>query len=563
MLGEQGGNDACLCISASDAGWCAELHANGSQRWKEQVYSFPDSDSARVGEQIAQAIARFSSEQPQVNVARIMLQVDDPDLHLVDHRFAKVNNFEPRGLKEFGSQQAGGHAVAFGSIPFGESSARELQKRVLSFLPEDKLGSYFFALGKTATALAAVIPGSTAAFSAPRQEGAIFAAFRMHGYFSTLVVANAQSGIIAARQFPFGTLTLAKAYAEEHGVSLAEASEALRIRSRLPPAPAVKGGGLPEYKTASFFALSPVLSQMHDEIAATLEYFRFQRLAGRPSSLTLTFTGVPIAGFESWLAEAITVPVDPVQHAPPAIADETNAGRLNLLEGSRPGLLKLGNQPFEFSGGRFLPMKGAHTDMPTKKPFWSLFFPPWLEKLDLSVGGHQMPFNRDQALLRLAAVGAVALLAIGNFYFVTGPAKQRLVELASLYDNAAEASIAAVRSTSQASEARDQPVLWADNLFTLGQALLPAMKLQRLELVPPTSKTGAGSDAVLTITGALSSSNPATLKSVGGFIDQLSKDKSFSRRFAQLRFTGAGKSEDATRREMTFRVAALSAGAAR
>ena len=95
------------------------------------------------------------------------------------------------------------------------------------------------------------------------------------------MIANGDTGIIVCRQIPFGSLMLAQAYAEEHGVTLREASGALKLRSRLPPPAALKDDGLPEYNTATFAALAPGLRQMQDEIASTIEYFRYQRLAGR------------------------------------------------------------------------------------------------------------------------------------------------------------------------------------------------------------------------------------------------------------------------------------------
>ena len=232
--GDDGAGDATLSISASDAGWSAELADGEGVRWKRQASCVPESTAATSTERLAEAVARFGADQPQANVARVVLFIDDPDLELVDHRFAKLNNFEPRGLREFGSQQVGGRPVVFGSLQFGDSSAREIQKRVLGFLPEEKLASYFFSLGKMATALVAVVPGGACALRAESHEGGIFATLRVHGYFSTLLIANAQTGIIAMRQFSFGSLSLAQAYAAEHGSSLTESSAALG--SKIPPA---------------------------------------------------------------------------------------------------------------------------------------------------------------------------------------------------------------------------------------------------------------------------------------------------------------------------------------
>jgi hypothetical protein len=560
--GDDRAGDATLSISVGDAGWSATLADGEGVRWKQQVSCAPESASATPAERLAEAVARFGVDQPQANVARVVLSMDDPDLELVDHRFAKLNNFEPRGLREFGSQQVGGRPVAFGSLTFGDSSAREIQKRVLGFLPEEKLASYFFSLGKMATALVAAVPGCACAF-AQSHEGGIFATLRVHGYFSTFLLANAQTGIIAMRQFSFGALSLAQAYASEHGLSLTESSEALGTRSRLPPASVIKDGGALEHRTGTFAALSPLLRQLQEDIAGTIDYFRFQRLAGRPVHLGLTFTGPALAGLEVWLADALELQVEIVENALPAFEGTADTSSLNLLEGSRAGLLKMGNQPFEFSKGRFAPMSGVHSDMPTRKPD-EKFSLPWLDKLTARFGAQQITLSRDRMMRPLAAFGVLVLLVIANIYLLTGPAERRLEDGAFAYGGAAEASVAAIKSGGEGSaQERDSPVLWADNVLAVGQAVLPTMKLERLDLAPAVGKSGAGADLNLAITGALPSASAANLKSVAVFIDQLSKDKSFSRRFPQLRFTGAGKSTDQTRREMNFHVAALSGGSRR
>ena len=560
--GDIGTQDAILSVSASDAGWSAKLMDGDRARWRRQASSVSERSAATPAERLAEAIACLAADQPQANVGRVNLFIDDPDLELVDHRFAKLNNFEPRGLKEFGSQQVGGRPVVFGSLPFGDSSAREIQKRVLGFLPEEKLATYFFGLGKIAAALVAAVPASACALGAQSHEGGIFATLRVHGYFSTFLIANAQTGIIAMRQFSFGALSLADAYAAEHGLSLTESSAALGARSRLPSAAIVKDGGAPEHQTGTFAALSPLLRQLREDIAATIDYFRFQRLAGRPAHLGLTFTGPSLAGLDSWLADALGLQVEIVEDAISTSENMADTSNLNLLEGSRAALLKIGNQPFEFSKGRFVPTSGRRSEMPAKRPEEKFSF-PWLDKLSGRFAAQQITLTRDRLMRAVAAFGVLVLLVIANIYLLTGPAEQHLADGVFAYGSAAEASVAAIKGGGAANASPDQPVLWADNLLAIGKALPPAMKLERLELTPAAGKGGAVADLNLAMTGALPSASAGNLKSVAVFIDQLSKDKSFSGRFPQVRFIGAGKSADQTHREMNFHVAALSGSARR
>jgi hypothetical protein len=553
--------DAVLFVSTGDAGWSAELADAAGSRWKQQMVCAPENDATSPPEQLAIAMARLSAEQPQANVTRIVLLIDDPDLQLVDHRFAKLTNFEPRALKEFGAQQAGGRPVVFGSLPFGASSAREIEKRVLGFLPEEKFGSYFFSLGKLATALAAVIPAGVHALRSESHAGGIFATLRMHGHFSTLLIANGDTGIVAVRQFAFGTLSLAKAYAAEYGLSLEESSASLKIRSRLPPALAMKDDGVaPEHMTATFEAVFPYLRQLRDDIAATLDYFRYQRLAGRPAHLTLTFTAPVVAGLDTWLAEALDLQVDMAPNALPTFEDVENP-TLNLLDGSRPGLLKLGNQPYEFSHGRLVPITGGPFDMPAPKSgSASKLSIPWLEKI-LAHTGERFELRRDRIMQPVLAVALAVLFVIANLYFLTMPAQQRLTDSASIYDTAAGSTLAAGKTAREADLAGDvSGALWADSLLSVGKALAPGMKLKRIELVPSAGKTGAAPDLNFAVTGTLPPAG-ADLKLVAGFIDRLSRDASFSRRFAQLRFTGAAESQDEARHEMLFHVVGLSGSA--
>jgi hypothetical protein len=551
--------EAVLFVFAADAGWSAQLTDREGLRWHRQCISTPESGSTSPPEQLALAMAQLSAEQPQANVTRIVLAIDDPELHLVDHRFAKLTNFEPRALKEFGAQQAGGKPVVFDSMPFGASSARELEKRVLGFLPEERLGSYFFSLGKRATALVGVTPAGAQGLCSESHAGGIFASLRVHGFFSTLLVANGDTGVVAVRQFALGALTLAKAYAAEFGISLEDAAASLKTRSRLPPALAVKDGAAPEHMTATFAALSPLLRQLREDIAATLDYFRYQRLAGRPAHLGLTFTATAIAGLDIWLGEALELQVDVVPNTLPN-SEQAADPAFNLLKGSRPGLLKLGNQPYEFSRGRLVPLTGGQFDIPAPPAvFGSSLSLPWIEKILMRLAD-RVELRREHVTQPVLGAALAVLLAIANIYFLTTPARQRLSDGASAYESVASSSLAAAKSDDAALVKSANATLWADNLLSVGKSLAPGMKLKRLELIPSAGKAGAA-DASFAITGALPPAG-ADLKLVAGFIDRLSQDSDFSRRFAQLRFTGAAESQDQAHREMLFHVIGLS-GAAR
>ena len=114
-------------------------------------------------------------------------------------------------------------------------------------------------------------------------------------------------------------------------------------------------------------ALAPVLNSLSGEIAATADYFEFQRLAGRAPDLQLSMLGARIAGFANWLGDMLQVDVT---DAPSGRTCAAASPALNLLEGMRTGLLKIGNQHFDFVGGRFVPSAGAAGSVRCATPAW-------------------------------------------------------------------------------------------------------------------------------------------------------------------------------------------------
>jgi hypothetical protein len=375
--------ETALCISASDVGWTATFTEGDAIVWKECRWSAIEPPEAAPAFHCAEAMAKLLAAVPQAEVNRIVLGIDDAGLQLLDHRFANVTTFEPRILKEFGTQQSGGLPVVFSSQAFGVSSARETERRVLSFLPEERLESLFFALGEHATALTAVTPNAARGFFS-EIEGGNFSELRVHGYFSTLAIANSENGLIAVRRIPFGALALAAAYSSAHGIALKDSVDALQTRCRLPASEWLHADPPPEHRTATLAALAPLLKSLREEIAASLDYFRYERLAGRPARLGLTCSGPDISGLDAWLEKAMELPVERLEFVSPAPAPDTR--HLNLLKHCRPGLLKVGIQAFEFAGEKFVPVKETRAPMKENpKSLWTTLFPTFARLAKQSV----------------------------------------------------------------------------------------------------------------------------------------------------------------------------------
>jgi len=197
----------------------------------------------------------------------------------------------------------------------------------------------------------------------------------------------------------------------------------------------------------------------------------------------------------------------------------------------------------------------------------------WLEAIRRGTATKPITLSRDLLKPILYGAGFAALGVAANLSLLMWPADEQLAEQASAYGTQAGSSVASTANGSEAGlPVGERPNLWADTLLGVAKALSAPMKLDRLELVASGGKAGAG-EPNIAITGILPERG-ANLRLVAGFIERLSQDQSFSRRFAQVRFTGVGgaqgkggaeapradASDTEMRHETLFHVVGLSGG---
>jgi hypothetical protein len=266
-------------------------------------------------------------------------------------------------------------------------------------------------------------------------------------------------------------------------------------------------------------ALLPMLEKLTGEIATTGDYFEFQRLAGRASELTLSHLGARIAGFASWLSDMLQVGV-------------TDAGRrqsekppvLNLLEGMRTGLLKIGHQHYDFVGGRFVlsvNQPGAGNQTVAEKWKSASSQPITLEAL------------KPYAMPAAAGGGALAVLAC-TWLFLLAPIQQENETAATLYGNTltriAQANVHAAKPVAE-------PVLWARDMMAVSAAMPYDMKVKRLALIQGTGTAGASFE----LEGILPKGGADNLQLIGRFMKRLSGSQALHKRFSELNFGGAAE----------------------
>ena len=468
-------------------------------------------------------------------IGNVEVFLDDPEISVVDSRQAKLSHFEGRSLAEFGKYQLGGKPVCFASHRFGETSSLETEKRIVAYISEDKLAAILFALGKLARFTTFFGPWSLQQLLLDESDDAK-AHLSVHGSYSTLALANGSAGAVAVRHLPVGTATLTDAYARMHGIGGQEASAALGSRARftigntfpLPP-------GAPLASTGSYMALAPALASLSGEITATADYFEFQRLAGRAPALQLSMLGAKVAGFASWLGDMLQLEVSSTDKGERA---DIKAPGLNLLEGMRTGLLKIGNQHFDFVGGRFVPSAGAagaggDADLASR---WK------------SVSSQPVTIQTLKPFaLPAAAVVLLILLVVGAYSFVLAPIDQASDTSANLY-----AGMLARLNQGKANVAKTtaEPVLWSRDMISIGAAMPYDMKLKRLALVP-----GQGTTATtFELSGTLPKDGKDNLQLIGRFITRLSAAPGLRRRFSGITFAGAGQSDAKDSDESLFKI---------
>ncbi len=472
----------------------------------------------------------------EMQVGNVEVFLDDPEMSVVDSRQAKLSHFEGRALAEFGKYQLGGKAVCFASHRFGATAASETEKRVVVYIPEDRLTAVLFALGKLARFTTFFGPWSLQPLLTSEKEETQ-AQLTVHSRYSTLALANDSAGAVAVRQLPIGTAHLTEAYAKVHGIESQEAATALAQRARFSigkewPLPA----GAPAAHTGTAMALLPMLEKLTGEIATTGDYFEFQRLAGRAGELTLSHLGARIAGFAGWLSDMLQVGVADAGRRQPE-----KPPVLNLLEGMRTGLLKIGNQHYDFSGGRFV-LSGAQPSDAARQSVAARWKSASSQPVTLAM---LKPFA-----MPLAAAGLALTVLASTYVFLLAPIEQRGDTAANLYNN----TLTRITQTNLhgAKPVAAEPVLWARDMMALSAMMPYDMKLKRLALVEGAGTAGA----TFELSGTLPKGDPDNLQLIGRFMKRLSASTALRRRFTEINFAGAGEGDSKDSDESVFRIVA-------
>lgn len=468
-------------------------------------------------------------------VGNVEIFVDDEEISVVDSRQAKLSHFEGRALAEFGKYQLGGKPVCFASHRFGETSAQEAEKRIVAYISEDRLTAVLFALGKLARYTTFFGPWSLQSLLAEQSEDTQ-AKLSVHGKYSSLTITSSAAGAIAVRNFPVGSDSLISAYSREYGISAEDAENALRSRARL-------GTGKADAPTGSQLALLPMLNGLTGEVGATADYFEFQRLAGRAGSLQLSVLGARIAGFANWLTDMLSMEVSEAAYVRPP------KPVLNLLEGMRGGLLKLGQQHFDFVGGRFVRStavgaSGASDEQGLVSRF-------------KRASKQSMTLSDLKPAARPAAALAAALVAImGTYSYILAPRDAELEATVRLYEGVLMQS---ARPQAQSAQTpASEPVLWAKDLVSIAGSLPYDVRLKQLVLLPAAGSTGA----TLQITGLLPQGGQGNLQLVGRFIGKLSASAKLRHRLDDITFAGVGQGSTPENPESQFSIVAkISEGA--
>ncbi len=504
--------DCTLRVLTSDAS-CFLIVLDRSGKELAEIRSLSDGPAADPATLVSNAMLRLPAEL-QNRIGDVHILLDDPEISIVDSRHAKLTHFEGRTLSEFGKYQLGGRPSAFASSPYGQTSQTESEKRIVGYLSEDKLSAVLFSLGRLARY--ATFFGPWSLQEAIANSSDTVATLSLHGRFSTLTLANEAAGTVAVRHIPLGTASLIEAYGDAYGLSFQDAAQAMKSKPRL----ILEDGVGPA--VASRQSLLPVVERLASEFNDTADYFEFQRLSGRAPALVLSNCGHEIAGITDWLSRLLQVDV----HGRAFGGVERG---LNFLEGMRSGLLKLGNQLFDFAGGRFVPSK-LSPEVPKGRRGLQT---GGVNSLTASLKAlSSQPVTADTlrplAPYALAAIIPAAIL-YGAYAYLVAPSGQRLEMSASAYQSTL---IQAAPTPPQA--AAVEPDLWARDLLALTALMAYDMRLTELTLT--TAAPGAMGE--LKISGTLPQDQADSVAVVGRFLKRVSGHRILARRLSDIAFQG-------------------------
>jgi hypothetical protein len=522
--------DCALQVFTSDAS-CVLLTHDRSGTQLAEIREISDGAAADPATLVSNAMLRLAPEL-QSRIGDVAIFLDDPEISIVDSRQAKLTHFEGRALSEFGKYQLGGRPSAFASSPYGQTSQTESEKRIVGYLSEDKLSGVLFALGRLARYASFFGPWSLQQALASGHDAA--ATLTVHGRFSTLTLANETVGTVAVRHIPIGSATLIEAFGEAYGLSFQDAAQAMKAKPRL----VLEEGSVAP--VGSRLALLPTVEKFAAAFNDTADYFEYQRLSGRAPALTLSLPGHEIAGMREWLARMLQVDV---KVSSPL--DNCRLRGLNFLEGMRSGLLKLGNQLFDFTGGRFVPSKlspgggGAKRTFEIKggKDLAAAFKSLSSQPVTAETLRPFAPF--------IAGALACAVLLYAGYTYLLVPNARTLAVTASAYQATLSQAAASPPPAATA-----EPTLWARDVLALTALMAYDMRLDKLSL------TAAKPDesAVLQFTGTLPIGQGEGIGLVGRFLNRITANRTLARRFSDVTFQGVdGAQESGT---LTFRLTA-------
>ena len=220
---------------------------------------------------------------------------------------------------------------------------------------------------------------------------------------------------------------------------------------------------------------------------------------------------------------------------------------LNLLEGMRTGLLKIGNQHYDFVGGRFVPSAGAAGAAGSEAGAAAKWKSASSQPVTLQT---LKPFA-----LPAAAAAFVIFLIGGSYSFLLAPISQASETSANLYGGMLSRLDQGKTNTVQPA---GEPVLWSRDMISVGAAMPYDMKLKRLALVAGAGTAGTSFE----LSGTLPKDGKDNLQLIGRFITRLSAASGLRRRFSEVTFAGAGQGDSKESDETVFKIVGKVAGGA-
>ncbi len=495
------------------------------------------------------------SDSDRRSIANVRIIVSDPAIEIYDNRLTRIRHDDPETVRDYAARQAGTAESAFAISLFGESSSEEQPREVVFSASMDTLRPYLIEMGALSLKTTAVVPRLALLLGVlAAREDVASCAIDISGRCISVLFANRVSGSVFQQTIPVGTETLASALADEMGVGLGEARDALSARTLLPDPQAFLTNDFSSasVSTGTATALRAPLNQIFQSLREGLDFFAFQRLNGTPTYACVTSEAGAVKGFEGWLQAVLDL--DQCEVASDADLENSSAANANtnLLQGGPKDFLTIGERTYRFEKGRFIENElTAAAKAKLDKSNWSN-----PSNVSALLGEHVTSFDAEATKQVGAFAALVATMIFGVWQLFSGPADVAARNAFVNYERTSNQAVKLSRPVEATSNAPADgasagvDVVWAPKVSAVARHVIDGMWITSITA----GSTQVRAERAMEISGFVKDPGEGALANINQFVRRLKSDDVFMQGLREVKLIRTAQT--AGENEISFLVAA-------